>query len=480
MIKSRITFAAKETNAGKLQQLDDLYAAYQTYLQSCIDLMIKDHLIDVLPSLRRSYFPENPNLTSHIKKACQGQATKIVHTWVRGLYGRKLSKKINKLETLTDQQKMELRCCGKYGVTKAGKFGKGLISQEMVDLFYSWVWDAGVVGKPPIVSDRIPMVMTEMTCVFGKSKHTKDFQWWLRFSGLQSGKRIQIPLADTPYLKEGLAKTVIVSKKNDRWRFQFSEELPDAVLDGSKGTIGVDVGLNVLAATSDGRLFGANFKPKFDKLFNKVKLIRANRQRQGLKENSKRLDKLEQKLTGLTKTATGTVANKLVKAYPEHTFVVEDLDLRGCKGQKRFAYRQLQSNLGNKAVLAKVNPAYTSQECPSCHHADDSNRNGIKFVCKGCGRKNHADVVGSVNILGRSKDKCIRLNDYPFVVKRVLDERHLAMRRASSPIHGSKRLKKRPRTIAPVPSGHGLTVKGDCLRGMVCIDSNQPRPNTTG
>ena len=60
-------------------------------------------------------------------------------------------------------------------------------------------------------------------------------------------------------------------------------------------------------------------------------------------------------MTGLIKTATGTVANKLIKAYPGHTFILEDLDLRGCRGQKRFAYRKLQDSLANKAVVEVVN-----------------------------------------------------------------------------------------------------------------------------
>ena len=467
MLKTRFTFAAKETNGGKLLRLDALYAEYQAYLRICLDLLIQNKQCSLAPSALRTYFPTCTTLSSQITKNVQFQAIDLIHTWVRGLYGRKLSKLISKDQTLTDQQRMELRCCGKYNVQKAGKFGKGTISQEMVDLYWGWVWDPEVAGNPPTISDRVPMMMTEMTCVFGEAKNTSQFGWWLRFSGLQSGKRIQVPLASTPYLKEGLAKTVMVSKgTKGRWRFQFSETLPDPVLKGDKGKVGLDVGLNCLAATSDGRVFGRSFKPLFDKTYGKVRSLRANRQRQGLPKDSPRLSQLERKLSGQVKTATGTVANKLVKAFPDHTFVVEDLDLRGCKGQKRFAYRALQHNLSGKAVCEAVNPAYTSQMCPSCGYVARNNRKSISFSCKVCGRTSHADVVGAVNLLERSGDKQISCKTSTFAVKSILRARYCARRKATTDSASGCRPKlNHPsgrvglRASAPAPSGRGLTVK---------------------
>jgi putative transposase len=340
----------------------------------------------------------------------------------------------------------------------------------MVDLYWSWVWDPNISGNPPTISDHIPMVMTEMTCVFGPSNKASRFGWWLRFSGLQSGKRIQIPLVSTPYFasQAGLAKTVLVSKTpQGRWRFQFSEELPDPVLIGTAGKVGLDVGLNCLAATSDGRLYGRNFKPRFDRAYAKVRDLRANRQRQSLKENSPRLAKLERRLSGQAKTAMGTVANKLVKSFPGHTFVVEDLDLRGCKGQKRFAYRALHTNLSHKTVVQVVNPAYTSQQCPSCGYVSPENRSSIKFACKACGRKSHADVVGAINLLGRSEDKQIGCKTYPSAVKDILRARYRDRRKANSDSAvGCRPSPLRAGTSEPVPSGRRLTVRvpnGSCI-----------------
>jgi hypothetical protein len=176
------------------------------------------------------------------------------------------------------------------------------------------------------------------------------------------------------------------------------------------------VGLNELAADSNGVLYGRAFKPKFDALYAKVQALRANRQRQGLKENSPKLDHLETKLSGMIKTGTGEVANKLVAKYPGHVFALEDLDLRGCKGSKRFAYRALHHTLGKIALCLYGHPAYTSQPCPSCRYVSRLNRRGIKFECRSCGRKAHADYVGAQGILRRSYDPLIDVEDhYTFI-----------------------------------------------------------------
>lgn len=249
-----------------------------------------------------------------------------------------------------------------------------------------------------------------------------------------------------------MSKGVLARKtKQGRWRFEVVERkewlVPEPAEDAPR--VGVDVGLNVMAATSSGELLGASLKPKFNALYVKVRAVRANRQRQGFKDNSPRLDALESKLTGMIKTMAGEVSNKLIEAHPGAMFVVEDLDLRGSRGAKRFAYRALHHNLATKAPCEVVNPAYSSQTCPSCGYVSRSNRKGIKFHCRACGRKSHADAVGGINLLGRSEDKQVGLDDHPSAVKAVLRRRFAEKRR--SPVG-------EPLTVpAPAPSGRRLT-----------------------
>jgi putative transposase len=222
--------------------------------------------------------------------------------------------------------------------------------------------------------------------------------------------------------------------RGGRWYLQVVErkDYPIPVLDPQAPRVGVDVGLNCVAATSTGRLYGQSLKPRFDRLYQKVQSIRANRQRQGLRENSPRLDRLEDRLSGLTKTACGHVANRLIQDHPGHTFVIEDLDLRGCRGSKRFCYRGLHRALASKAPCLEVNPAYTSQTCPSCGYVHRSNRRGTKFKCRSCGRVSHADLVGGLNLLRRSEDQQIQLTDYPARIRTLLEARYRA-NRSSAP-----------------------------------------------
>jgi predicted RNA-binding Zn-ribbon protein involved in translation (DUF1610 family) len=142
--------------------------------------------------------------------------------------------------------------------------------------------------------------------------------------------------------------------------------------------------------------------------------------------------------------------------------VVEDLNLCGCRGQKRFAYRALHAALAKKAPCLVVNPAYTSQECLSCGFISKSNRQGVKFHCRGCGRQGHADIVGARNIVRRSYDTEITCDTEVSVVKKLL------LRRLSE---------KRARHVDPSTvlalgsSSRKLTVEGT-PDGEHCIASN--------
>lgn len=60
-------------------------------------------------------------------------------------------------------------------------------------------------------------------------------------------------------------------------------------------------------------------------------------------------------------------------------------------------------------VVVKVNPAYTSQTCPSCKHVDEENRKSqAVFSCKACGFAGHADQVGAINVRTRAVEALMR------------------------------------------------------------------------
>lgn len=459
MKKSRILYLHPEANPGKLVALEAVHAEYRRYLQVCIDAMISTRVFSVgLKEISR-FFPPEKVLSYNIVTACQRQANSIVGTWCITSYTRMKSKikALFKDVEIDETRRKQLYTIGKYGVNRPSN----TISQEAIDQYWVLLLDS---FRPPTASPRIGMRTTVHTADLIRNNNDLT-GWWLRFSNLAKGKKICAPLSGNPFIKskESITQGALVRKdRKGRWLISVleSEDYPEPKLDLDSPKVGVDVGLNVLAATSDGRLYGADVKPKFDSLYSKVKTLRANRQRQGLKLNSPKLDRLEDRLSGLIKTAVGTVANKLVKDYPDHAFVVEDLDLSGCKGSKRFAYRALHRSLATKAPIIVVNPAYTSQTCPSCGYVSRANRSGVKFHCRSCGRKSHADVVGALNILGRSRDQSIGCDDDPSEVKSFLNKRYRKRRnpsRDSSLGVGKNEL---------ATSNQRLTTKGSRLRDI--------------
>lgn len=434
MKKSRFLYIHREANPGKIAALDALQEEYTNYLKVCVETMLKEHRFKIPLWESRVFFSPCGALSSQIVKNVRAHAGAIVSGWAASKYVTTLRRLIRskfKAGEIDEATRSALCILGKCLVAKPG----GTVTQEAIDLYWSWLLDEGVVGKTPTVSNRCGMRMSEMTAVLETSDDTKLASWWLGFSHLNSGKaRIQVPLVPSPYAKNvsDVSKGILARKdRRDRWRLEVVDRKEWDVQEAAEEMprVGVDVGLNVMAATSDGRLFGADLKPKFNSFYKKVRRVRANRQRQGFKENSPRLDRLESRLSGMVKTYAGATANKLVEAYPDHAFVVEDLNLRGCRGQKRFAYKALHKSLEMKAPTIVVNPAYTSQTCPSCEYGSRSNRSGIKFHCRSCGRKSHADVVGAINLLRRSEDKQVDLDDRPSEVKVLLRERYLFRRR---------------------------------------------------
>lgn len=188
------------------------------------------------------------------------------------------------------------------------------------------------------------------------------------------------------------------------------------------------MGKRELLVTSDDRHYGARGVPLYDDLWATIKSVRSNRQRQGLYENSKRLDALEARLSGMVKSFVGRAVNEVIRDYPGHLIVLEALDLMGVRGSRRFAYNEAGRSFARKADTMFVNPAYTSQECRSCHHVSRRNRVAGQFRCTGCGRISHADCVGAKGVLGRSEDEHIAVDTSKEQVRAILRARYFAAR----------------------------------------------------
>jgi len=138
------------------------------------------------------------------------------------------------------------------------------------------------------------------------------------------------------------------------------------------------------------------------------------RQSRGLKVRCPRYDTLIRRVRGLLECETGRIPNTLVERKQPAEIVLEALDFRHSQLSRRM--NRILRNFGRGIVKEKLKAfsekygikttqapaAYTSQECPNCHHAEKANREKRdEFECRNCGLKRHADVVGARNIRSR-------------------------------------------------------------------------------
>lgn len=171
--------------------------------------------------------------------------------------------------------------------------------------------------------------------------------------------------------------TAILTRQNGKWSAVFSVEA-DFVETCGTGTVGIDLGLNALIATSDGETVEA---PRFARKAQKAQRLR-QRALARCKRGSKRRLKVKARLSvGSAKIANQRrdfahkLSRSLVSRYSAIAF--EDLNMAGLKrgvlarSVHDAAWSQLVQFVQYKAESASaevkmVDPRGTSQTCPSC------------------------------------------------------------------------------------------------------------------
>jgi len=155
-------------------------------------------------------------------------------------------------------------------------------------------------------------------------------------------------------------------------------------------------------ATDKGDLFGRDFMGRLLYYDNRITLLAANRQRQGLPVRSPRYDRRVAELRDYLKNEINRVLNRIKEIYHPAEIVVEKLDFRNQDLSKRM--NRLLSGFGKSCIITKYeNPAYTSQQCSVCGYVDKNNRKSQSvFQCTFCHRIMHADVNAPRNLSKRS------------------------------------------------------------------------------
>ncbi len=227
--------------------------------------------------------------------------------------------------------------------------------------------------------------------------------------------RILVPMVQGVYNENfshrGIPKEATLVYRDKSWYFNLILDIPDVQPVKPTGKVlGIDLGENVLAATSSGKIFDGK-KLRHER--NRALALRSQLQSNG----SKRAKQLLKKTSGKEARHVTHVNHLISKALIQEaldagcdTLALEKLTniRKRIKMGKRmnmrlhsWAWAQLQAFIVYKAQAAGlkvlfVNPAYTSKVCSDC--GSGGLRTKHRFVCKNCGIQRHSDLNAARNI----------------------------------------------------------------------------------
>jgi len=181
------------------------------------------------------------------------------------------------------------------------------------------------------------------------------------------------------------------------------------------GVIGVDLGIKNIAVDSTGEEFSGD---GIENVRSKIDNLKADLQSCGTDSAKRHLKKLSGREARFRCDVNHCISKKMVSKAKDTSSVIALEDLQGIregmtvsKAQRRkqhsWGFYQLRQFVEYKAAIAGVpvvyiDPAYTSQECPVCHHISRSNRpTRDRFDCVCCGFSGPADNVAARNIAAR-------------------------------------------------------------------------------
>jgi IS605 OrfB family transposase len=226
--------------------------------------------------------------------------------------------------------------------------------------------------------------------------------------------RIKVPLALGNYQRHLLEEqkptsATLVYRKSKRQKGFYINIVLSKPVPRPEGTklIGVDLGINNIATTSNGLKFSGKQAMHIRRHFAD---LRASLQAKGTRGAKRLLKQLSGKESRIIRNLNHIISKRIVEsATPNDILVMEDLKhirerTKVRKGQRyiheSWPFAQLQRFIKYKALekgiaVAFVDPRYSSQTCSRCGQI--GHRNGSLFSCS-CGYRNHSDFNASYNL----------------------------------------------------------------------------------
>tara|TARA_Y100000031_G_scaffold78125_1_gene86097 strand:+ start:3966 stop:5114 length:1149 start_codon:yes stop_codon:yes gene_type:complete len=218
---------------------------------------------------------------------------------------------------------------------------------------------------------------------------------------------IEIPEYYKQYLswKPRSADLVFDRKKRLFLHITFFRDTDTPINSFTNGFVGVDVGINHIAVTSNRQFFSGN-KIKSYRL--KYKRLKAKLQAKGTQSAKRLLRKISGKERRFKAWVNHNISRQIVDNCKAGTIALENIKgIRSNKGRKfnfwlhGWSFYQLQQFIEYKAFrkgirVVKVSPYFTSQTCSRCGQV--GSRSKGFFSCSHCGYSLNADLNASYNL----------------------------------------------------------------------------------
>lgn len=217
---------------------------------------------------------------------------------------------------------------------------------------------------------------------------------------------------------EGVKSYRVTMDRAGRWHVAFSA-IPDPITSPGTGeVIGIDRGIVVTLALSDGTMYqapesrspgrlqrrlyrakrGSNRRAKVKARLARIHAHNANARKDWAEKAStdiaRRYDVIRiegLQVINMTRSARGT-ADKPGRNVRAKTQLNRKIH---ASGWALFATRLAQKAPGR---VEKISPHFTSQTCNACGHCERGNRKSQAFFCLACGHRDHADINAAKNI----------------------------------------------------------------------------------
>lgn len=200
--------------------------------------------------------------------------------------------------------------------------------------------------------------------------------------------------------------------RNDYFYLHIVISIPAPTVKLSQEVVGIDLGLNHPAVTSNGSFLGERrWKEQERRIFRQRRQLQAK----GTRSAKRHLKKLAGKQFRQRRDHDHVLSKRITqKAQPGSTIALENLtnireNIRHRKGEGQrhmhsWSFAQFISYISYKAEargirIVMVDPRYTSQTCSRCQHISRNNRRSqSRFLCQKCGYSLNADLNASKNI----------------------------------------------------------------------------------